>query len=96
VTRRKDSRRVAATPLPLGSVAQPVGPLAPGTEACQGCGATDVVRIRMGVAGGRNVVFVSCPHCERTAWFDEDGDGTPLNSADVTGLRPPGDAQASR
>lgn len=95
MTRRKDSRRVASAPLPLGSVAQPVGPLAPGTESCVSCGATDVVRIRMGAATGRRVVFVSCPHCERTAWFDEDGDGTPLRGEDL-GIDPAGGRQASR
>ena len=96
MTRRKDNRRAASTPQPLGSVAQPAGPLARGTEACLACGAEDLVRIRMGVAGGRNVVFVSCPRCERTAWFDEDGDGTPLSSADVTGFDPSGGPQAPR
>jgi hypothetical protein len=50
----------------------------------------------MGVAGGRNVVFVSCPHCERTAWFDEDGDGAPLSSEEVTGIDPTGGHQARR
>ena len=97
MTRRKDTRRAAANlPLPLGSVAQPVGPLAPGTEACRGCGSTDLVRIRMGAPGGRDVVFVSCPHCEQTGWFAEDGDGTPLSSAEITGLGSPGGEQASR
>lgn len=91
MTRRKDPRRAAAgLPLPLGSVAQPVGPLTPGTEACRGCGGTDLVRIRMGAPGGRDVVFVSCPRCELTGWFAEDGDGTPLTSAEVTGLHSPG------
>lgn len=96
MTRRKETRRVTSTPLPLGSVAQPVGPLAVGTEACLSCGAQDVVRIRMGVASGRNVVFVSCPRCEHTAWFDEDGDGTPLSSEDITGIDPAGGRQAPR
>jgi hypothetical protein len=91
VTRRKSPRRaVAKSALPLGSVAQPAGPLTPGTESCQGCGSTDLVRIRMGVPGGRAVVFVSCPRCERTGWFAEDGDGTPLTSAEVTGSPSPG------
>ena len=96
MTRRKETRRVPSAPLPLGSVAQPAGPPARGTEACLSCGATDLVRIRMGVAGGRNVVFVSCPRCEHTAWFDEDGDGTPLSSEDVTGIDPTGGRQAPR
>lgn len=91
MTRRKDPRRAAtSSPLPLGSVAQPVGPLAAGTEACRRCGNTDLVRIRMGAPGGRDVVFVSCPRCELTGWFAEDGDGTPLTSAEVTGLPSPG------
>ena len=97
MTRRKDPRRSAADlPLPLGSVAQPVGALTPGTEACLGCGNTDLVRIRMGAPGGRDVVFVSCQRCERTGWFAEDGDGTPLTSDEVTGLSSAGDDEASR
>ncbi|HEY0118466.1 MAG TPA: hypothetical protein VGC04_06780 [Cellulomonas sp.] len=97
MTRRKDPRRVAAnTPLPLGSVSGPVGPLTPGTETCLGCGSADLVRIRMGAPGGRDVVFVSCPTCERTGWFAEDGDGTPLTSEQITGLGSSGGDQASR
>ena len=96
MTRRKDARRVANASLPLGSVAQPSGPAVPGTETCRRCGAPDVVRIRMGAAGDRRLVFVSCPHCEQTGWFDEDGDGTPLNSEDITGIDPSGGRPASR
>jgi hypothetical protein len=97
VSRRKDPRRVAANaPLPLGSVSHAAGALAPGTEACLGCGATDLVRIRMGSPSGRDVVFVSCPSCERTGWFADDGDGQPLSSADVTGLQPPGGGETPR
>ncbi len=97
MTRRKDPRRAAAEqPLPLGSVAQPVVPSTPGTEACLGCGSTDLVRIRMGAPGGREVVFVSCPHCERTGWFDENGDGRPLAGDEIAGLRSPGGEQRPR
>ena len=96
MTRRKVPPRAPRAPLPLGSIAQPAGPVPPGTAACLACGATDLVRIRMGGAGGRNVVFVSCPHCEQTAWFDEDGDGTPLRGEDVTGVPPAGGPEASR
>ena len=96
MTRRRESRRSAEGPVPLGSVSQGSGPLVPGTRQCLRCGSTDLVRIRMGVAAGRNVVFVSCPRCEHTGWFDEDGDGTPLNSEDVTGLPPGGGPAPSR
>ena len=97
MTRRKDPRRAAANaPLPLGSVAGAVGPLMPGTEACVACGATDLVRIRMGATTGRDVMFVSCPHCEQTAWFAADGDGTPLTSEEIVGLASPGGGEAAR
>ena len=97
MTRRKDGRHGSrAEPLPLGSVAQPADLLTPGTEACLGCGATDLVRIRMGAPGGRDVVFVSCAHCERTGWFALDGDGAPLTSKDVTGFDAPGGSGAAR
>jgi siroheme synthase (precorrin-2 oxidase/ferrochelatase) len=84
VTRRRDRR--SAAPEPLGSVSHPLGGNTLGTEACLGCGSTDLVRIRMGPQGGRPVVFVSCRACERTAWFAEDGDGTPLGPDEVAGF----------
>jgi hypothetical protein len=97
VTRRRESRRPASpAALPsLGSVSQPAGPFAPGTEACRGCGGTDLVRIQMGAPAGRAVVFVSCRACERTGWFAEDGDGTPLTGDDVAGLPSPGGSRAA-
>lgn len=88
MTRRREPRRQKAAPVPLGSVSQHGGALAPGAEACLGCGNTDLVRIRMGSPGGRELVFVSCPRCERKAWFAVDGDGTPLSSDEVTGGGP--------
>lgn len=91
MTRRREPRRAAEPRTPLGSVSQAAGPLAPGTATCLGCGGSDLVRIRMGAPGGREVVFVSCRHCERTGWFAVDGDGTPLTSEDVAGARPAGD-----
>lgn len=98
MTRRREPRRAPApAPLPpLGSVSQPSGPHAPGTLACLGCGGSELVRIRMGAPGGRDVVFVSCPTCERTGWFAEDGDGAPLTSEEITGLGSPGGDRASR
>ncbi len=71
--------------MPLGSVSQAGGPLVPGTATCLRCGSSDLVRIRMGAPGGREVVFVSCRQCERTGWFAVDGDGTPLSSEEVAG-----------
>ena len=98
MTRRKDARRSAGPPAPepLGSVSRPLGPVPPGTEACLGCGSTDLVRIEMGAPGGSQVVFVSCPACERTGWFAADGDGTPLTSEDVARLRATGGDEAAR
>lgn len=87
MTRRHDRRSaVPEPPEPLGSVSRPPGGIALGTEACLGCGSTDLVRIRMGPQGGRPVVFVSCRACGRTAWFAEDGDGTPLGPDEVAGF----------
>jgi len=95
VTRRRESRRVAEGPVPLGSVSQGGGPLLEGTRECQRCGSTDLVRIRMSTPTGRAAVFVSCPACEHRAWFALDGDGTPLSDEDVTG-RPAGGPGAGR
>lgn len=89
MTRRRESRRAAsATPPPLGSMSQQVPVQAPGTRTCSACGSTDLVRIQMGAPTGRPLVFVSCRACEQTAWFAQDGDGTPLNP-DGSPLRPP-------
>ncbi len=98
MTRRRDGRRSNATqtPEPLGSVSHPLGSLAPGTEACQECGGTDLVRIRMGAPGGRAVVFVSCRRCEHTGWFAQDGAGIPLTSDEVAALHMPGGADPGR
>ena len=85
MTRRRDPRRSAEGPVPLGSVSQSSGPLVAGTRECLTCGATDLVRIRMSTPAGLPVVFVSCQACERRAWFALDGDGTPLSSEEVTG-----------
>ncbi len=95
MTRRRESRRAAEPHAPLGSVSQAAGPLAPGTSTCLGCGGTELVRIRMGAPGGRDVVFVSCRHCERTGWFALDGDGTPLTTEDVAGGGPAGGPPAA-
>ena len=70
---------------PLGSISQPAGPGVPGTAACLQCGETDLTRIRMALADGRQVVFVSCPACEQRNWFPLDGNGVPLDRADVVG-----------
>lgn len=87
--RRGDAARAraAAAPEPLGSISQPQGPLAPGTEACRRCGETRLTRIRMGLPDGRPATFVSCPSCELTGWFALDGDGTPLSRGDLAGER---------
>lgn len=77
--------RGSLPPEPLGSMSQPGGPLAPGTEACQQCGSPDLTRIRMTLSSGRPAVFVSCTACERTGWFALDGDGTPLPRDEVVG-----------
>ncbi len=85
--RKGDSARAraAAAPEPLGSISRPTGPLPPGTQACLRCGATDLTRIRMGLADGRPAYFVSCPACEQTNWFALEGDGTPLGRDEVIG-----------
>ncbi|MDQ0373267.1 hypothetical protein [Cellulomonas humilata] len=70
---------------PLGSISQPSGPGVPGTSACLQCGETELTRIRMALADGRQVVFVSCPSCEQRNWFPLDGTGVPLDRADVVG-----------
>ena len=85
MTRRRESRRSAEGPVPLGSVSQGSGPLVPGTRQCLRCGSPDLVRIRMSTPTGLPAVFVSCQACERRAWFAPDGDGTPLSDEDVTG-----------
>jgi len=87
VTRRRESRRAASPPPPLGSMSQQTASAVPGTQTCSACGSTDLVRIRMGAPTGRPLVFVSCRACEQTAWFAQDGDGTPL-TADGSPLRP--------
>ena len=94
MTRRREPRR-SEGPLPLGSVSQGAGLLVPGTRECLQCGASDLVRIRMSTPAGRPVVFVSCPACERRAWFAIDGDGTPLDDHEVTG-RPADGSGAGR
>ena len=55
----------------------------PGTAACLDCGETDLTRIRMALADGRQVVFVSCPACEQRNWFPLDGAGGPLDREDA-------------
>ena len=70
---------------PLGSISQPSGPSVAGTAACLRCGETDLTRIRMALAAGRQVVFVSCPACEQRNWFPLDGNGVPLDRDDVVG-----------
>lgn len=98
MTRRREQRRssVSEQPEPLGSVSRPFGPLVPGTQTCLACGSADLVRIRMGAPGGRDVVFVSCRACEHTGWFDADGDGTPLTSDEVANLQTPGGRRPGR
>lgn len=76
-------RRRPDDPAPLGSFSQPVGPPVPGTEACLSCGEVRITRIRMRTPSGIPAVFVSCPSCEKNAWFPVDGDGEPLDPAAV-------------
>ena len=70
---------------PLGSISQPLGQGVAGTASCLHCGETELTRIRMALADGRQVVFVSCPACEQRNWFPLDGRGIPLDRADVLG-----------
>ena len=73
---------------PLGSISQPGGPAVPGTEACLRCGETQMTRIRMALASGRQVLFVSCPACEQRNWFPLNGSGAPLSRDEVMGTDP--------
>jgi hypothetical protein len=70
---------------PLGSISQPTGPGVPGTATCLRCGEADLIRIRMALADGQQVVFVSCPACEQRNWFPMDGSGAPLDRSVVLG-----------
>ncbi|MCG2799857.1 MAG: hypothetical protein L6367_15135 [Cellulomonas sp.] len=70
-------------PEPLGSFSQPAGPPVPGTASCLSCGEPRITRIRMRTPSGIPAVFVSCPRCEKNAWFAVDGDGEPLTEADI-------------
>lgn len=83
--------------MPLGSVSRPAPRPAdpPGTATCQACGSTALTRLRMLLADGAEVVYVTCAACEHRAWFDPDGDGEPLDPEDVlarSSRRPAGGA----
>ncbi|GIG24814.1 hypothetical protein [Cellulomonas denverensis] len=76
-------RRQAAPAEPLGSLTRPDQEITPGTEHCVSCGSEQLTRLRLTLADGTEVTFVSCHACEHRAWIPVDGDGTPLTRDEV-------------
>ena len=76
-------RRQAAPAEPLGSLTQQEQALPVGTETCGSCGGDRLTRLRLTLADGTEVTFVSCHRCEHRAWIPLDGDGTALTRDQV-------------
>ncbi|MEV7972717.1 hypothetical protein [Cellulomonas sp. NPDC089187] len=79
---RRRGRRPAPVE-PLGSLTRQDQQVPVGTQACTACGATRLTRLRLTLADGTEVTFVSCHACEHRAWVPVDGDGTPLTREQV-------------
>jgi|APAga8741243762_1050094.scaffolds.fasta_scaffold00002_268 hypothetical protein len=76
-------RRAAEPALPLGSLARQDQHHPVGTAACAACGSDRLTRLRLTLADGTEVTFVSCHACEHRAWIPLDGDGTALTRDQV-------------
>jgi len=80
---RRRGRRQAEEAQPLGSLTRQEQPHPPGAEVCGSCGADRLTRLRLTLADGTDVTFVSCHVCEHRAWIPLDGDGTALSRDEV-------------
>lgn len=82
-TGRRRGRRAAEPARPLGSLTRQDQPHTLGTEECGSCGSRQLTRLRLTLADGTEVTFVSCHSCEHRAWIPVDGDGTELTREQV-------------